>query len=153
MSTLPRILLVDDDETHLLVAQRAIARSGVAARVEVAGSGAEALRRLWLTAARPAAGESIAVVMLDVGLPDISGWDVLARVRRDPRLRTLPVVLVSSSDRPEDVRRGYEAGANSYLVKRHDDEHPGSYLAEAARYWVRLNVPADPHAEPAAAGP
>jgi len=139
MKPLPAILLVDDDEDHLLVAQRAIARAELPADVRVAGAGDEALRVLGL---HPAAAEPpppVKVVMLDLGLPDMSGWEVLKRIRASERTRRTPVVVVSSSNRPEDVRRSYELGANSYLVKRFDRRRPGAYLAEAARYWVELN--------------
>lgn len=135
------ILLVDDDEDHLLVARRAIARAELLAEVRVAGDGDEALRQLGLDSKAVEPGAPIAVVLLDIGLPGLSGWDVLKRIRENERTRRLPVVMVSSSTRPEDVRRSYELGANSYLVKRHDRSHPGDYLAEAARYWVELNEP------------
>jgi len=135
------IVLVDDDESHVLVAKRAIQRSQLEAEVHTVSTGGEALELLGLAAESAPAERRVAVVMLDLGLPDMSGWDVLGRIRKHPRMRTLPVVLVSSSNRPEDVDRGYEAGANSYLVKRHERGKPGQYVAEAARYWVELNEP------------
>ena len=51
----------------------------------------------------------------------------------------IPVVVFSSSDRVEDIERSYALGANSFLVKRYDSRGPGSYFAEAARYWLELN--------------
>jgi CheY-like chemotaxis protein len=141
MKNLPAILLVDDDEDHLLVARRAIERADLPADVRVAGAGDEALRVLGLHAPSADPPPPVKVVMLDLGLPDMSGWEVLKRIRASERTRRTPVVVVSSSNRPEDVRRSYELGANSYLVKRFDRRHPGDYLAEAARYWVELNEP------------
>ena len=139
MKPTPVIVLVDDDEMHLLVARRAIARLQLGADVLAATSGLEALHVLGLdSSAHPEAGR-VAVIMLDLGLPDLSGWKVLERIRGSEDLRSVPVVLVTSSDRPEDVSRAYELGANSYLVKRHEPGHPGHYLARAARYWVELN--------------
>lgn len=135
----PAILLVDDDEDHLYVARRAIARAELPAEIRVASDGSEALRELGLDPEVPEPPPPIAVVLLDVGLPGLSGWDVLKRIRESERTRRIPVVMVSSSSRPEDVRRSYELGANSYLVKRHDRTRPGGYLAEAAHYWVDLN--------------
>jgi len=135
----PAILLVDDDEDHVYVARRAIARSEVPAEVRVASDGIEALRQLGLDPEAPDPPPPIAVVLLDVGLPGLSGWDVLKRIRESERTRRIPVVMVTSSNRPEDVRRSYELGANSYLVKRADRSRPGGYLAEAAHYWVDLN--------------
>jgi len=139
MKTMPAILLVDDDEDHLVVARRAIERAGLLAEVRLASAGDEALRLLGLHADSSEPAASFAVVLLDIGLPGLSGWEVLKRIRASERTRRTPVVMVSSSNRPEDVRRSYELGANSYLVKRLDRRRPGDYLAEAARYWVVLN--------------
>lgn len=133
------ILLVDDDEDHLYVARRAIARAELPAELRVANDGSEALRQLGLDAGAPEPPPPIAVVLLDVGLPGLSGWEVLKRIRESERTRRIPVVMVSSSSRPEDVRRSYELGANSYVIKRYDRVRPGAYLAEAAHYWVDLN--------------
>lgn len=135
----PAILLVDDDEDHLAVARRAIARSELPAEIRMASDGCEALRQLGLDPETPEPPPPIAVVLLDVGLPGLSGWEVLKRIRESERTRRIPVVMVSSSSRPEDVRRSYDLGANGYLVKRYDRARPGGYLAEAARYWVDLN--------------
>lgn len=148
MNTPPVIVLVDDDEMHLVVAKRAIHRMQLAAEVRSATTGTEALRMLGLEAESAAQCLRIAVVMLDLGLPDLSGWQVLARIRGSQAMRGVPVVLVTSSDRPEDVSRAYELGANSYLVKRHEPGRPGSYLARAARYWVELNQASEPVPEP-----
>jgi CheY-like chemotaxis protein len=72
-------------------------------------------------------------------MPQIDGFEVLKRLRSVRRTHAIPVVVVSSSDRPEDVRRSYDLGANSYLVKQFDDREPGGWLADAARYWLELN--------------
>ena len=147
MSPLPLIVLVDDDEMHLIVARRAIAKLALSAEVVSVSSGGDALRVLGLEPAGSVAASRIAVVLLDIELPDLTGWVVLERIRESPTLRSVPVVLVTSSDRPEDVSRAYELGANSYLVKRHEPGHPGDYIARAARYWVELNRASQPAAE------
>jgi two-component system response regulator len=79
--------------------------------------------------------------MLDLSMPGTSGFEVLRRMQECDRTRDIPVVVVSSSARPDDVRRSYELGANSYVVKRYLDEAPGAYVAETARYWIELNEP------------
>lgn len=147
MSVLPVIILADDDEMHLIVARRAIAKLMLRAEVISVSSGSEALRVLGLEPNGGIAAKRIAVVMLDIELPDLKGWQVLERIRQSPALRSVPVVLVTSSDRPEDVSRAYELGANSYLVKRHEPGRPGDYIARAARYWVELNQASQPAAE------
>jgi CheY-like chemotaxis protein len=141
MSLLPSILLVDDDDDYLFVALRAIERTGLRAEVRVARSGAEALELLGLESGTPAPGAParIVVVMLDLRMPGADGIEVLRRMHESDRTRTIPVVVVSSSDRPDDVRQSYELGANSYVVKRYLTGPPGAYVAEAARYWLELN--------------
>jgi two-component system response regulator len=151
MSHRPSILLVDDDPDHLLVARRAIARLGLAADVHIAHGADEALALLGLAGAS-GSGPSFAVVFLDIAMPGVSGWGVLERMRASERTRRVPVVMVSSSNRLEEVQRSYDLGANSYLVKRMDDGPPGDYVAEAARYWTMLNErPCGGHGGPAAA--
>lgn len=134
------ILLVDDDDGHLMIAERAIRRSELDVEVHVAHTGQEALRELGLVDdAEPNGATPVepVLVMLDLSMPGVSGWDVLRQIRNHHR--SIPVVVVSSSGRPDDVRRSYEMGANSYLVKRYEADRPGGYLADAARYWVELN--------------
>ena len=72
-------------------------------------------------------------------MPRIDGWQVLERIRRDPRTADLPVVVLSSSERREDIERSYALGANSFVSKRFQGRSPGHYIAEAARYWLELN--------------
>ncbi len=136
----PAILIVDDDEDYLEIASRAIRRERLDAEVHVARTGADALRILGLEA-RPADGASPRVVaaFVDLNMPGVDGWEVLRRVRADERLRRLPVVMISSSARHEDIRRSYDLGANSYVVKQYGDPEPGRYLARAVRYWTELN--------------
>ncbi len=137
---IPMILLVDDDDGHLMIAERAIKRSELDVEVHVAHTGLEALQELGL-ANDPVANGGVrlepVLVMLDLSMPGVSGWDVLRQIRNHHS--SIPVVVVSSSGRPDDVRRSYEMGANSYLVKRYEADRPGGYLADAARYWVELN--------------
>lgn len=143
MKLFPGILLVDDDEDFLFVARRAIERSNLHAQVLVARDGADALRLLGLEQGsdEPGLPFTVVAVLLDLRMPGASGWDVLRRIRESDRTRSLPVVIVSSSSLPADVARGYACGANSYVVKRLDDDSPCRFLAEAARYWVELNEP------------
>ncbi|MGH7730902.1 MAG: response regulator, partial [Candidatus Eiseniibacteriota bacterium] len=80
MTRLPAILLVDDDEDHVLVARRAFSRAGLAVDVRVARAGDEALHLLGLSAGASEAAPPITVVLLDIGLPGMSGWDVLRHI-------------------------------------------------------------------------
>lgn len=139
MSARAAVLLVEDDRDEIDVALRALGRSGIAAKVEIARDGHEALESLGL---EPDDAEPVPtpdVVFLDLRMPRVDGFEVLRRVRADPRTADLPVVVLSRSDRVEDVKRSYALGANSVLVKRLDSRGPGAYFAEAVRYWLELN--------------
>jgi CheY-like chemotaxis protein len=138
VSARPSILLVEDDRDEVDVALRALDHAGLDAPVAVARDGLEALEALGLEedGAPPPPPR---VVFLDLKMPRVDGWEVLRRIRGNPRTADVPVVVLSSSDRKQDIERSYALGANSYLVKRFDRRGPGSYFVEAARYWLELN--------------
>lgn len=137
------MLLVDDDRNDVEVALRALHREGLDGWVRVARDGQEALEALGLEPTSSAFGREErvrpAVVFLDLKMPRVDGWEVLQRIRSNPETAALPVVVISSSDHEMDIRRCYELGANSFLVKRFDPKSAGAYIAEAAHYWLELN--------------
>jgi CheY-like chemotaxis protein len=138
MSGHQALLLVEDDLDEVDVALRALDQADLDVPVEVARDGVEALEALGLenghSDRRPPR-----VVFLDLKMPRVDGWEVLRRIRAHPRTADVPVVVLSSSDRREDIERSYALGANSFLLKRFDPRGPGHYIADAARYWLQLN--------------
>ena len=103
-----RILIVEDDEDLVALATHWLERAGYS--VQHAGDGAAALKMLG--------GDPLpALVLLDVMLPKIDGFEVLRRIRADRRTRRLPVVMVTSFSRDKDAERGRALGANDYIVK------------------------------------
>ncbi len=137
----PAILLVDDDEDYLDIVNRALRREGLDVEVHMTRTGAGALAMLGVDGAASPGRPNIVAAFVDLNMPGLDGWEVLRRVRADGRLHWLPVVMVSSSARPEDVQHSYELGANSYLVKRFEKDAAASDLALAVRYWLRVNRP------------
>jgi two-component system response regulator len=138
--TSPVLLLIEDDIDHVDVILRAFRKAGVPAEVRVVRDGQEAIDSLGLDTASAGKPRALPrVVFLDLKMPRVDGWEVLRRLRSSPRTARLPVVIVSGSDRREDIERSYALGANSYLLKRFDPRGPGTYLAEAARYWIEMN--------------
>lgn len=133
------MLLVEDDRNAVDVVLRALHRSGLDGVVHVARDGQEALEALGIESGSEHEQVRPSVVFLDIKMPRIDGWEVLRRIRANPELADLPVVICSASDHEADVRRSYEMGANSFLVKRFDPRSPGHYLAEAAHYWLEIN--------------
>lgn len=139
------VLLVENDPNDVAIARRALEKDGVAERVAVCRDGAEALDWLGLEGGDGAhlrgAPTPPRVVFLDLKMPRVDGWEVLRALQLDERTRAIPVVVLSASDREEDVRASYRLGANSFLVKRFGGRRPGAYLADAVRYWLLLNRP------------
>ena len=106
-----RILLVDDSDDDIFLVREAFKESGVAHRLDAISDGEEALSFLREDGNRPD------VVLLDINMPRFSGFDVLEWVQSYPQLRDIPVVMLTTSDQPEDVRRATEGGARDYFRK------------------------------------
>ena len=106
-----RALVVDDAPDIRLLADLVLSMAGFA--VTAASSGSEALRLL--------AGDDLPdIVLLDVQMPDVDGWETLSRLRHDPRTADLPVVLCTVKGLPEDTLRGWSLGCDGYLGKPFD---------------------------------
>lgn len=103
----PRILLVEDDRFLRRAAEAALRQGGFT--VVTAGDGEEALQ-----VARAGVPD---LVLLDVIMPKLQGFDVLEALKRDPATASIPVIMLSNLGQAEDVRRAMEAGAAGYLVK------------------------------------
>lgn len=136
-----RMLLVEDnpDDVELMLA--ALAECGFAGRVDVARDGAAALDVLQAGAADAGLPAVPAVVVLDLKLPKRDGLDVLAVMRADPRLRFVPVVIVTSSRETSDLQRSYAAGANAYVVKPVRFTHFAAAMRDIGRFWLERNEP------------
>ncbi len=102
-----RILIIDDDAAHLLIARKSLERAGFT--VEEASNGKQGLRSIKET--RPD------LVLLDIMMPEFSGYDVCAELRRGPEFMNLPIVMVTALDDIESVKRAFEAGATNFVTK------------------------------------
>jgi CheY-like chemotaxis protein len=127
------ILLVEDNPNDAELTQRALKKSDVGARLAVARDGAEALEYLLSNRPKPK------VVFLDLKLPKIDGIEVLRRVRSDERTRSLPVVVLTSSQEERDIRECYKLGVNSYVVKPVEFDKFYKAVADLGTYWLVLN--------------
>jgi two-component system response regulator len=139
MMSSARILLVDDDPNDVDVALRAIRRENLPVEVSVASDGREALDALGIDDGDSAHPPAPCAVFVDLKMPRIDGWELLQRLRANPYTKSLPVIVVSWSNKREDIDRCYALGANSFLLKRVNPANPGGFFVEAVRYWVGLN--------------
>jgi len=138
MTTTRSILLVEDNPMDVDLTLRAFRERKLANPIEVARDGEEALA--WIP--RWEAGEPRPVViLLDVNLPKVGGLEVLRQLKSHPVLRTIPVVMLTTSSMSQDVQTAYECGANSYIVKPVDFDKFMEVAAQIELYWVVINKP------------
>jgi two-component system, response regulator len=128
------ILLVEDNPDDEELTLRALERANITNPVVVARDGVEALDHLD-KGLRPQ------VMLLDLKLPKLDGLEVLRRVRANPATKALPVVILTSSVEEQDVLRGYDLGANSYIRKPVDFTQFVEAVRQLGLYWLVLNEP------------
>ncbi len=132
----PRVLLAEDDIDHAFFTARAFQDAhGPDVDMRTVSDGEQLLDYLnqrgeFTGAARPH------LVVLDLRMPKKSGLEVLAEMHQNEDLRSIPVVVLSSSDRPEDVSESYARGANSYVTKPASMTGLRTGVGELARYWI-----------------
>lgn len=131
------ILLVENNPDDVELARIAFRESGIDSQTVVARDGREAIDLLF---ADPSGEGLPAVVLLDLKLPRMDGFEVLRRLRAEESTRYLPVVVLSSSREECDVRECYRLGANSYIQKHLDFAHFADAVKQAALYWLAHNV-------------
>ena len=137
------ILIVEDTPQDLELTMRALQKANVTNRIQVAHDGAEAIEFIFGEGVH--AGRKIEnapkVILLDLKLPKIDGIEVLRRIKGDPRTKTIPVVVLTSSREQKDVVESYRLGVNSYIVKPVNFERFVSAVQELGMYWLLLNQP------------
>lgn len=136
------ILLVEDNPDDEALTLRALKKNNILNQVVVARDGVEALDYLFGTGAYE--GRNLAdtpqLILLDLKLPKLDGFEVLKRIRNDARTRLQPVVILTTSDEDRDIIASYELGANSYIRKPVDFEQFMEAVRQLGLYWLVLNV-------------
>jgi two-component system, response regulator len=135
------VLLVEDNPDDAEFTLRALRKASVALHVAVAEDGVAALDFLFCTGAYASRSPDTPprVVLLDLKLPKIDGLEVLRRVKSDPRTRSVPVVMLTSSKERRDIHEAYLRGANSYIVKPVEYAELVTKLGDLVRYWLEVN--------------
>lgn len=136
------ILLVEDDPRDLELTLVALERSQLANEVIVVRDGELALEYLMRGGAYSDRAEgNPAVVLLDLKLPKVNGLEVLQTVRSTEALRSIPVVMLTSSHEESDVLRSYQLGVNAYVVKPVEFKEFVEAIADLGIFWAVLNEP------------
>jgi len=132
------VLLVEDNPDDVLLCLRAFGKNHIKNEVVVATDGEQALRLL-----QPETGEPMrpALILLDIKLPKIDGLEVLRRMREDDRTRSLPVVVLTTSDEERDIVDSYRLGANSFVRKPVVFDEFVRAVNVLGVYWLLVNEP------------
>jgi CheY-like chemotaxis protein len=134
------ILLVEDDQAHAEIVRRSLAGFRVANRLEHVRDGQAALEYLdgqgpWSSLPHPRPH----LILLDLRLPKVDGLELLGNIKAEPRLASIPVVVLSTSDAEKDMLRASKSHANSYLVKPLDLDEFVRMIGALGDYWLGWN--------------
>jgi len=137
------ILLVEDEEAHAQLTKRAIRKAGNANRIDVAYDGEEALDYLFNNGkyADKSKYPYPGLILLDIKLPGIDGIEVLQKIKQNPNLKKIPVIMLTTSEREEDIAKSYDYHANSYLTKPVGFKEFEEKIGQIDFYWMILNKP------------
>jgi two-component system, response regulator len=135
------ILLAEDSDADAEMTLRALRKSNIGNVVHRVRDGQEALDFLGRTGAYAGAAPSrhLKLVLLDLKMPKVDGAEVLRQLRANETFRTLPVVVMTSSNEERDISQSYQLGANSYVVKPIDFTQFASTVVEIGLYWIVTN--------------
>ena len=138
------LLVVEDNDDDFLFTERAFKKSRFANPLVRTRNGEEALDYLYqrgqfADAPRPA------MMLLDLNMPGINGYIVLEKIKSDPSLRSIPVVVLTTSDDPRDIEKCYDIGANSYVHKPVDLPGFIEAIARLKDYWFEISLLPESH--------
>lgn len=142
MTQLKRILLAEDNERDVELVLDALDEHRLANEVTVVRDGAEALDFLYRRGDYATRPESLpVVVLLDLKMPKVDGLEVLRQIKSDPKLKIIPVVMMTSSREEQDLVQSYQLGVNSYLVKPVKFQQFVESVKQLSVYWALMNEP------------
>lgn len=135
------ILMVEDNPMDAELTLRALRKHKVSNPISVARDGEEALDYIYQRGRFAADAPIPALILLDIRLPKVDGIEVLREIKDHPVYRTVPVVMLTTSQEEVDVRTAYELGANSYIVKPVDFDKFLEVVGRIDLYWLLTNLP------------
>ena len=137
------ILLVEDNPSDLELTLHALRTNNLANRIEIARDGDEALDFLFCTGKHTARNpnQMPKLILLDLELPKVDGIEVLRQVKANPKTKTIPITVLTSSKEGNDLSRCYDLGVNSYIQKPVDFDRFREVVKQFSLYWLVVNTP------------
>jgi len=134
------VLLVEDNPRDVRLTQRAFQQAGLPHDLRVVRDGDEALAYLHREGAykETATAPRPDVILLDLNLPRMGGHELLREVKQDSRFKQVPIIVLTTSERPDDVRLAYDAGANAYLLKPVEFNRFTEVIGQLGKFWLEI---------------
>src|ERR1700732_2775693 len=136
------IAMVEDDEGHARLIEKNLRRSGIHNEIVALADGASAITFLFGSdgSGRVNKGRPL-LVLLDLNLPDMSGIDILKRLKENEHLRVLPVVVLTTTDDKSEIQRCYDLGCNVYITKPVNYEKFDNAIQQLGLFWYVMQIP------------
>ena len=138
MSTPVTIIMIEDDEGHARMIERNIRRSGVNNPIVPFANGTDAMD--YLLGSETRKGDPL-LILLDLNLPDMTGTEILRRVKETPHLKSTPVVVLTTTDDTHEIKRCYELGCNVYITKPVNYENFAHAIRQLGLFFSVIQVP------------
>jgi CheY-like chemotaxis protein len=136
------IVMIEDDEGHARLIEKNVRRAGVSNAIVPFSNGTEALDYiLGKDRSGDASRDRSLLILLDLNLPDMTGVDILAKVKTNPHTKRLPVVVLTTTDDAGEIQRCYDLGANVYITKPVDYENFANAIRQLGLFFAVIQVP------------
>jgi CheY-like chemotaxis protein len=136
------IVMVEDDAGHARLIEKNIRRAGVHNEIIPFATGGEALDYiLGADGSGEVSRDRSLLILLDLNLPDMTGVDILAKVKSNPHTRPVPVIVLTTTDDKAEIQRCYELGANVYITKPVDYENFANAIRQLGLFFAVIQVP------------
>lgn len=142
MSNEVTIVMVEDDEGHARLIERNIRRAGVNNDIVPFGNGSEALKFLFGPDGTASNNKNRPMlILLDLNLPDMTGIDILRRIKENEHIRRTPVVVLTTTDDEKEIQRCYDLGCNVYITKPVNYENFANAIRQLGLFFAVIQVP------------